>query len=251
MSDRKTAAVLLIGDELLSGRTRDINLQTIAGFLQPYGIQVAEARIVSDDETQIISAIHALREAYSYVFTTGGLGPTHDDLTADCVAKAFGKAIDVRKDAFDLLDAHYKTIGLEFTQARKRMARIPDDANLILNPVSTAPGFQLENVFVLAGIPSVVRGMLQDVGHRLETGEVVHSKTLRIAGAKEGEIAESLSGLAKVYQMLSIGSYPWYLSPHDTGVQIVVRGTTPADIDRALSDLYLMFSEMNLPVEKA
>ena len=125
MSDRKTAAVLLIGDELLSGRTRDVNLQTIASFLQPYGIQVAEARIVSDDETQIISAIHALREAYSYVFTTGGLGPTHDDLTADCVAKAFGKAIDVRKDAFDLLDAHYETIGLEFTQARKRMARIP------------------------------------------------------------------------------------------------------------------------------
>ena len=251
MGIRKTAAVLLIGDELLSGRTRDINLQTIANFLQPYGIQVAEARVVSDSEANIIAALDALRSTYDYVFTTGGLGPTHDDITADCVAKTFGKHIGVREDADALLSGHYDKIGLEYTDARKRMARIPDEARLIANPVSTAPGFQMENVFVLAGIPSVVRAMLQDVGHRLETGEVVHAQTLRIPGAKEGEIAEPLAGIAKVYASLSIGSYPWYLGPENTGVQIVVRGTEIPKIDGALTDIRQMFLEKGLQVERA
>lgn len=251
MGNRKTAAILLIGDELLSGRTRDINLQTIANFLQPYGIQVGEARVVTDSETGIIAALNALRASYDYVFTTGGLGPTHDDVTADCVAITFGKHIDIRDDARALLSEHYEKIGLEFTDARKRMARIPDDASLILNPVSTAPGFQLENVFVLAGIPSVVRAMLQDVGHRLETGEVVHARSLRIPGAKEGEIAEPLAGIAKVYETLSIGSYPWYLGPENTGVQIVVRGTEIPKIDGALTDIGQMFADKGLTVEAA
>ena len=164
MSDTKTAAVILIGDELLSGRTRDINLQNIAEFLAPIGIQVAEARIVSDVQEHIVAAVNALRTTYDYVFTTGGIGPTHDDITADSIAAAFGVSIDVRQDALDIISERYRQTGVELTPARMRMARIPEGAVLVANPVSGAPGFQMENVFVMAGVPSIARAMLEDVG---------------------------------------------------------------------------------------
>ena len=179
MARTVTAAVILIGDELLSGRTQDSNLKTIAEFLNPLGVEVREARVIPDVHEIIVATVQHMRKAYDYVFTTGGIGPTHDDITADAVAAAFGRTIDVRADAVAILKPWYEARGQEINEGRMRMARIPAGAELIRNPVSAAPGFMLGNVFVLAGIPSVMRGMLEDVGHRIEGGAVVHSHTVR------------------------------------------------------------------------
>lgn len=249
MPQEKTAAVLLIGDELLSGRTRDINLQTISRYLGAMGIQVREARIISDDERAIVEAVNALRASVDYVFTTGGLGPTHDDITAEAVARAFNVNIGERDDALAILTRHYERTGTEFTPARRRMARIPDGASLILNPVSSAPGFQIENVFVMAGIPSIVQGMLEDVGHRLEGGAIIQSQSLRVPGAKEGEIAVPLAEIARSFERLSIGSYPWFNSPEDTGVSIVARGQSTSEIEMALSQVAALITELGLEGE--
>ena len=243
MTQRKTAAVLLIGDELLSGRTRDINLQNIAGFLAPIGIQVAEARIVSDDESAIVDAVNALRAAYDYVFTTGGIGPTHDDITADCVAKAFDDPIDVRDDALAIIRERYEQTGVELTEARMRMARIPDSASLIKNPVSGAPGFQLGNVFVMAGVPSIARAMLEDVGPRLEGGEVIKSANLRAKGMREGDVAAHLGKVAEEHPGTSIGSYPWYGGPKDSGVNIVVRSADETALNAAMQAVAKMITD--------
>ncbi|MEL6662977.1 MAG: molybdopterin-binding protein [Pseudomonadota bacterium] len=226
MSD-PTAAVLLIGDELLSGRTRDINLQQIADFLAPIGIPVKEARIVSDAQDDIVAAVNALRARYTYVFTTGGIGPTHDDITADAIAAAFGVEISKHPDVMADLTKRYAVMETEFTEARQRMARIPHGARLISNPVSGAPGFQMENVFTLAGVPAIVRGMLGDIGHRLEGGAVVESITVRGKGLREGDIAQQLGEAAEDMPNVSFGSYPWFRSMEDNGVQIVARGTDP------------------------
>ncbi|MEM0987058.1 MAG: molybdopterin-binding protein [Pseudomonadota bacterium] len=220
-----TAAVLLIGDELLSGRTRDINLQQIASFLAPLGIPVKETRIVSDDQPAIVSAVNALRAAYTYVFTTGGIGPTHDDITADAIAAAFGVGISEHPEVMAFLTQRYAEMKTEFTQARRRMARIPHGASLVANPVSGAPGFQMENVFTLAGVPSIAFGMLQDIGHRLESGAVIGSVTVRGRGLREGDIAEALGRLDEAMPEVSLGSYPWFRSLDDSGVQIVARST--------------------------
>jgi len=227
MSD-PTAAVLLIGDELLSGRTRDVNLQQIAEFLAPIGVPVREARIVSDEQAAIVAAVNELRARYTYVFTTGGIGPTHDDITADAIAAAFGVEISKHPDVMADLTARYAAMETEFTEARQRMARIPHGASLIANPVSGAPGFQIENVFTLAGVPSIVRGMLEDVTQRLEGGEVIQSVTVRGRGLREGDIAEPLGALAVSMPHVSFGSYPWFRSLQDSGVQIVARS---ADAD--------------------
>ncbi len=181
------AAVLLIGDELLSGRTQDINLQAVAKFLGPLGVQLAEARVVADAPGEIAEAVNALRAKYDYVFTTGGIGPTHDDKTADAMALAFGVPIDVRDDARAILEAHYKGRS-SLNESRLRMARIPDTASLIANPVSKAPGFQIGNVFVMAGVPSIMRGMLQDISHRIEGGvgtSVLHQYYCAIAFSQD------------------------------------------------------------------
>jgi molybdenum cofactor synthesis domain-containing protein len=234
MSDTKTAAVILIGDELLSGRTRDINLQNIAEFLSPIGIQVAEARIVSDVQEHIVAAVNALRTTYDYVFTTGGIGPTHDDITADSIAAAFGVSIDVRQDALDIISERYRQTGVELTPARMRMARIPEGAVLVANPVSGAPGFQMENVFVMAGVPSIARAMLEDVGTRLEGGVIVISATVKAKGLREGDVAADLSDIAGAHPDVSVGSYPWYGGPMDSGVNLVVRGLDQSRIDETL-----------------
>lgn len=249
MNDTITAAVLLIGDELLSGRTRDINLQTIAGFLAPLGIQVQEARVVSDNQDRIVAAVNDLRSAYTYVFTTGGIGPTHDDITADAVAAAFGVPIDVREDAQTMLQERYEKMGTELTPARLRMARIPDGAKLVANPVSGAPGFQMENVFVMAGVPSIARAMLEDIGPRLQSGKVVLSGNLRCPGLREGDIADLLGALAKAFPGVSIGSYPWYGSVEDSGVNIVVRGLHESVINAALDAVFTLVSERNTEPE--
>src|SRR5215510_8776850 len=192
------AAVLLIGDELLSGRTQDVNLQTIAKFMAPLGVQIAEARVVADVPEEIAAAVNHLRGKYDYVFTTGGIGPTHDDKTADAIAEAFGVGIDVHPEARAILEAHYKGPG-NLNEARLRMARLPHGASLVPNPVSKAPGFQIENVFVMAGVPSIMRGMLEGVGPRIEGGAVVRSRGSRrqrrargrhcgpLGGAREGD----------------------------------------------------------------
>jgi molybdenum cofactor synthesis domain-containing protein len=230
------AAVLLIGDELLSGRTQDVNLQTIAKYLAPLGVQVAEARVVADVPEEIVANVNALRAKYDYVFTTGGIGPTHDDKTADAVAAAFGVHIGVRDDARAILEAHYKSAS-HMNEARLRMARIPDGASLIANPVSRAPGFQLGNVFVMAGVPSIMRGMLEDIGHRIEGGTIVRSRTIRGKGVREGDIAAGLAELeAAANGVVSFGSYPWF-SPDGYGLHLVARSADPAALEKAANDL--------------
>jgi len=215
-----TAAVLVIGDEILSGRTQDTNLTTIAKFLGVLGIDLGEARTVRDIEAEIIAAVNALRARYTYVFTTGGIGPTHDDITADSMAKAFGVGIDYHPEVLALLGARYKPG--EFNEMRKRMARIPDGASLIKNSVSGAPGFQLGNVFVMAGVPMIMRAMLEDVEPRLQRGAVVVTATVS-ARIAEGRIAGPLARIQGEHGEVAIGSYPFYRED-GSGVQLVVRG---------------------------
>lgn len=224
MTNLPNAAICLIGDELLSGRTRDINTLTIAKFLAPYGIPVREVRIVPDEQARIVEAVNTLRAAYTYVFTTGGIGPTHDDITADAIAAAFGVSIGEHPEALKLLAERYAEMDTEFTPARRRMARVPEGASLIDNPVSGAPGFQTGNVFTLAGVPQIVEGMLDDIGHRLQSGEVVHSITVRGADLREGDLAEALSDLSDQFDEVSLGSYPWFRTVNDHGVALIARG---------------------------
>ncbi|MEH6695981.1 MAG: molybdopterin-binding protein [Hyphomonas sp.] len=216
-----TAAVLLIGDEILSGRTRDINLQQIAAYLAPLGIPVLESRTVADVQASIVKAVNDLRAEYTYVFTTGGIGPTHDDITADAIAAAFGVGIGEHPEVIAMLAERYAEMKTEFTPARRRMARVPNGASLVANPVSGAPGFQMENVFTLAGVPQVARAMLEDIGPRLRTGAVVHKVTIRGLGLREGDIAEPLGALAVEMPNVSYGSYPWFRSVGDNGVHLV------------------------------
>jgi molybdenum cofactor synthesis domain-containing protein len=230
------AAVLLIGDELLSGRTQDVNLQTIAKFLGPLGVQIAEVRVVPDIVEEIVAAVNALRARYDYVFSTGGIGPTHDDKTADAMAAAFGVNIDVREDARAILQAQYKDQS-SLNEARLRMARIPDGASLIANPISKAPGFQIGNVFVMAGVPSIMRGMLEDIGHRVEGGAVVRSRTVRAKGIGESQIAKGLQQLEDdAGGAVAFGSYPWF-TPEGFGIHLVARSADTAALEKAASDL--------------
>ncbi|WP_438959875.1 competence/damage-inducible protein A [Nereida sp.] len=236
-----TAAMLVIGDEILSGRTRDANMHHLAGQLTEAGIDLREVRVVSDDAPAIISAVKALSAAYDTVFTSGGIGPTHDDITADCIAAAFDDHIDVRDDARALLAAHYAKTGSELNEARLRMARIPDSATLIDNPVSVAPGFTIQNVHVMAGVPSVFQAMVATVLPTLTGGAPLMSRTLRIDRG-EGDIAGPLGALAADFSDLSIGSYP-FQKDGKFGANIVMRGTDEARLETALSQLEVLFAE--------
>ncbi|PYG29120.1 competence/damage-inducible protein A [Pelagimonas varians] len=233
------AAMLVIGDEILSGRTRDANMFYLAGELTKQGIDLTEVRIVSDDQTAIVDALNALRQSYDVVVTSGGIGPTHDDITADCVALAFGVPVDVRDDARALLQAHYDRQGAELNTARLRMARIPDGATLIDNPVSIAPGFSLENVHVMAGVPAVFQAMVASLLPNLTGGAPLLSQSLRIFRG-EGEIAEPLGKLAQEFSELSIGSYP-FQKDGIYGANIVIRGADGAMVDRAMAKLATLF----------
>ncbi len=228
-----TAAMLVIGDEILSGRTRDANMHHLAGKLTEHGIDLKEVRIVSDDQGAIVTAVQALTGAYDHVFTSGGIGPTHDDITADCMALAFEDHIDIRADAAALLQAHYDRQGLEFNDARKRMARIPDTATLIDNPVSVAPGFTIQNVHVMAGVPSVFRAMVESVLPTLTGGDPLVSDSVRIDRG-EGDIAGPLADIAQAYADLSIGSYP-FQKDGKYGANIVIRGTNAARVADAVA----------------
>ena len=230
-----TAAMLVIGDEILSGRTRDANMHYLAGQLTEAGITLSEARIVADDRDVIVAAVQDLAKAYDTVFTSGGIGPTHDDITADCMAAAFGQSIDVRDDARAILQAHYDKAGTDLNEARLRMARIPAEAQLIDNPVSAAPGFIIENVHVMAGVPSVFKAMVASVLPTLTGGAPLISKTLTVHRG-EGDIAGPLGALAETYPALSMGSYP-FQRDGKYGSNIVVRGQDEAQLDEAMGKL--------------
>ena len=206
-SDIVTAAVLVIGDEILSGRTKDKNIGYIAEHCTRIGIQLKEVRVVADEEADVVAAVNALRARYSYVFTTGGIGPTHDDITADCIAKAFEVGIDVDPRALALLKPYYEKRGLELTPGRLRMARIPDGASLIDNSISIAPGFMVENVITMAGVPSIMQVMLDAVTPRLKTGRKMHTLAIDL-GFPEGAIAEMFGAHQKLYPDVPMGSYP-------------------------------------------
>ncbi|WP_163847507.1 competence/damage-inducible protein A [Pseudooceanicola aestuarii] len=234
-----TAAMLVIGDEILSGRTRDANMHHLAQELVKIGIDLREVRIVSDDADAIVTAVQALAAAHDTVFTSGGIGPTHDDITADCIAQAFDRTIDVRDDARALLVANWEARGVEITEARLRMARIPAGATLIENPVSIAPGFTVDNVHVMAGVPDVFRAMVATVLPTLTGGQPLLSQSLRIERG-EGEIAGPLRDLAAEFADLSFGSYP-YQHNGVYGANVVVRGSDAARVDAAMTRLAEIF----------
>jgi molybdenum cofactor synthesis domain-containing protein len=217
-----TAALLVIGDEILSGRTKDKNVGYIAEYLTALGIDLKEVRVVGDEESAIVDALNALRHRHTYVFTTGGIGPTHDDITADSVAKAFGVSIDVDPRALAILQERIKATGAEMNEARMRMTRIPKGADLVLNKVSGAPGFWLENVIVMAGVPTIMQAMLDEVSPKLKTGVRMLSETVR-ADTREGDIGSQLGEIAKANPEVAIGSYPFFDPQHGPNTNVVLR----------------------------
>jgi molybdenum cofactor synthesis domain-containing protein len=235
-----TAAMLVIGDEILSGRTRDSNMHHLAQRLTEHGIRMAEARVVADDHAAIVAAVNELRTRHDHVFTSGGIGPTHDDITADAIAAAFGVAITHRADAMALLQAHYDRAGLPFNEARQRMARIPDGAVLIDNPISTAPGFSLGNVHVMAGVPNIFEAMLAGLLPTLTGGAPLLSQSLRV-NRGEGEIAGPFADLAAEFPDLSMGSYP-FIQNGAHGTNLVIRGTDAGRLDQAMTKLARLFA---------
>ena len=227
-----TAGLLVIGDEILSGRTKDKNIGYIADYLTALGIDLCEVRIVGDEERAIVDALNALRARYTYVFTTGGIGPTHDDITADCVAKAFGVPIDIDPRALAILHERLAATGAEMNEARLRMTRIPKGADLVLNKVSGAPGMWIENVIVMAGVPSIMQAMLDEVAPKLKTGVRMLSETIR-ADAREGDIGSQLGAIAKANPQVAIGSYPFFDPQHGPNTNVVLRGRDPAKLAAA------------------
>jgi len=239
-NERVTAAVLIIGDEILSGRTQDTNLNFIAKYLGTFGIDLAEARIVGDLKDEIIAALNALRQRYDYVITTGGIGPTHDDITADCVAEAFGVPLYEHPDIIEMMAARWQG---ELNAARRRMARVPEGGVLVRNPVQGPPGFQIGNVFVLAGVPMIMRGMMEDVGPRMRPGAVVIARTVRVEGAGESAMAAPLEAVAHKHPDLSLGSYPFF-GPEGFGSNLVVRGRDESEVLATVEELIEALSKV-------
>lgn len=241
MSDPVTAALLVIGDEILSGRTKDKNIGYIAEYLTAIGIDLREVRVVPDVEGEIVAAIQALKTRYTYLFTTGGIGPTHDDITADCVAKACGVTIDIDPRAVAMMRERYAEGDLN--EARLRMARIPAGADLIENPISKAPGFRIGNVIVMAGVPSIMQAMLDNVAPTLKTGVKMQVVTLDAGGLPEGLYGTALGEVAKAHPEVSIGSYPSF-SQGSFRNQIVLRGRDAARLSAAEADVVAMLARL-------
>lgn len=231
----RTAAILAIGDELLSGRTRDANIHFLAGWLGERAIALKEARIVADEEGAIVEALNALRARYDYCFTSGGIGPTHDDITYDAVAKAFGRQCVEHPEAIRLISAWYEAKGETVTPARRRMAIMPEGAEIILNPVSGAPGVRIENVFVMAGVPSIFQGMLGAVEGALERGVFIHSRAVTAMGLPESRLAEQLLAIQSALKGVAIGSYP--IDGDIKGVTIVARSESEGAADAAIASV--------------
>ena len=235
--DVASAALLVIGDEILSGRTKDKNIGAAADFLTGLGVDLREVRVVPDEPDEIVAAVNALRARYTYVLTSGGIGPTHDDITADCVAQAFGRTIDVDPRAKAMLLQRIKPEDLN--ESRLRMARIPAGADLIENPISRAPGFRVENVFVMAGVPAIMAAMLESIRPLLVGGRPMMSRAIDASGLKEGDYAAALGVLAKGRPTVIIGSYPSY-SPEGFRNQIVVRGREAAEVEAVAAEVDAM-----------
>ena len=237
-----TAAVLVIGDEILSGRTKDKNIGHIAEYLTNIGIDLREVRVVPDIEEEIVSALNTLRSRYTYLFTTGGIGPTHDDITADCVAKAFGVAIDYDPRAVAIMKERFDQMGTQMNEARMRMTRIPAGAELVLNKVSAAPGFWIGNVITMAGVPSIMQAMLDDVAPKLNTGAKMLSESVR-ADAREGDIGTELGVVAKEHPDVMIGSYP-FVDDHGPNTNVVVRARDAAKLAAAKAAVEAMLARV-------
>jgi len=228
---RLTACLLIIGNEVLSGRTKDANLAYLGENLNEIGVRMAEARVVPDEEDVIIAALNEVRAKYDYVFTTGGIGPTHDDITAGCIAKAFGKKLIRHPDAVALFEKKYKPGDLN--EARLKMTEVAEGAVLVDNPVSQAPGFHIENVYVFAGIPRVMQAMFEGIKHELSGGAQVLSRTIA-SHAKEGDIASGLGNLQNDFPDVEIGSYPFFTPEGKTGVRIVARTPDESELDSVI-----------------
>ena len=238
-----TAALLIIGDEILSGRTKDKNIGYIAEYLTTLGVDLNEVRVVSDDEAAIIEALNALRARFNYVFTTGGIGPTHDDITADSVAKAFGVPIDFEPEVVEMLRARFAERGTEMNEARMRMARIPKGATLVKNKISTAPGFWLGNVIVMAGVPAIMQAMLDEVAPKLKTGVKMLSETV-CANAREGDIGTELGEIARAIPEVTIGSYPYFDEKFGPNTNVVIRSRDPARLAEAKAAVEAMLIQV-------
>jgi molybdenum cofactor synthesis domain-containing protein len=245
-----TAAVLVIGDEILSGRTKDKNIGYIADYLTALGIDLREVRVVPDIEEEVVGALNALRQKYTYVFTTGGIGPTHDDITADCVAAAFGVALEFHPEAVAIMKERLAKNGGELNEARMRMTRIPRGAELVRNRVSGAPGFWIGNVIVMAGIPAVMQGMLDEVAPKLKTGTKLLSETIR-ADAKEGDVGTELGMIAKANPDTIIGSYPFFDEKLGPNTNIVVRSRDPQKLAEAKAAVEAMLAKLKVQLGAA
>ena len=242
-ADSVTAALLVIGDEILSGRTKDKNIGYVAEYLTNIGIDLKEVRVVSDDEQEIVDALNALRRRYTYVFTTGGIGPTHDDITADSVAKAFGVTIDVDPRARKIMEERFAARGVEMNEARLRMARIPAGADLVENKQSGAPGFKIGNVIVMAGVPSIMQAMLDAAAPFLKTGMKMLSETVR-GDVREGDIGTELGEIAKQHPNVSIGSYPFFDEKLGPNTNLVIRSRDAGHLAAARADVEAMLKRV-------
>ena len=238
------AAILIIGNEILSGRTQDTNTSTLATWLNSIGVKVMEVRVIPDVENTIVETLNFLRKTYNYVFTTGGIGPTHDDITAQSVSKAFGKKYEVHKEAYKILESYYKPG--EFNDGRKKMVWMPKDADLILNPTSGAPGFNVENVFCLPGVPSILKSMLGGLKNKIVGGEPILSQTINLRTV-ESEIADSLTKVQDQNQDVEIGSYPFFHAGK-LGVSIVLRSEDKSKIDNCNSQILKFIEEKKIEI---
>ena len=238
------AAIIIIGNEVLSGRTKDINTSTIATWLNTLGIEVKEVRVIPDDKKKIIDTLNELRKKFNYIFTTGGIGPTHDDITAESISDAFGIEYGFHKEAFSILENYYKPG--EFTQGRQKMAKMPTTAKLITNPSSGAPGFYVENVFCLPGVPSILKAMLGGIQNKIAGGEPILSHTINLRTV-ESEIAKSLSDVQNKNSDVEIGSYPFFRAGK-LGVSLVLRGTDQNKIDTCNSEILKFVEEKKIQI---
>ena len=238
------AAILIIGNEILSGRTQDTNTSTLATWLNSIGVKVVEVRVVPDEEKIIVETLNFFRKTYDYVFTTGGIGPTHDDITAQSVAKAFGKKYEIHKEAYKILESYYKPG--EFNDGRQKMVWMPSNADLILNPTSGAPGFSVENVFCLPGVPSILKSMLGGLKNKIVGGEPILSHTISLRTV-ESEIANSLTKVQKENKDVEIGSYPFFHAGK-LGVSIVLRSENQSKIDQCNSQILKFVSEKKIEI---
>ena len=243
-STKVNAAILIIGNEILSGRTQDTNTTTLAIWLNSIGVKVNEVRVIPDLENTIVNTLNVLRKANDYVFTTGGIGPTHDDITAESVSKAFGLKYEIHKEAYKILEAYYKPG--EFNEGRQKMVKMPENAELILNPTSGAPGFSVENVFCLPGVPSILKSMLGGLNNKIVGGEPILSQTISLKTV-ESEIAASITKVQNENKDVEIGSYPFFHAGK-LGVSIVIRSENQSKIDLCNSQILNLVKEKKIEI---